>query len=239
MVQGYPQSTATCCVAASRAKDKGRPTLSSVPTLRHLPYMPFRKHNKVRMRVQRISRLLCTRYTLLTMRISLFLSPFPRPFIPPPWESSFDDYALRHSKFRSNGLSKRQPARASRYSTGRKTFGTLTASDNKAAAKFISRLMSRPIILRNHRWRCISMEKNRFFFLFFFYFFARKRLVASWLGFLLRPLLKDVIILTRRMHFSCTHLGLTLRKERSACPIIGRRGALARTKGLAGSWVSE
>jgi len=41
MVQGYPQST-LLAVAASRAKDKGGPTLSSVPTLRYLLYMPFR-----------------------------------------------------------------------------------------------------------------------------------------------------------------------------------------------------
>lgn len=41
MVQGCPQCT-LLAVAASRAKDKGGPTLSSVPTLRYLLYMPFR-----------------------------------------------------------------------------------------------------------------------------------------------------------------------------------------------------
>lgn len=40
MVQGYPQST-LLAVAASRTKDKGGPTLSSVPTLRYLPYTLF------------------------------------------------------------------------------------------------------------------------------------------------------------------------------------------------------
>lgn len=40
MVQGYPQST-LLTVAASRTKDKGRPMLSSVPTLRYLPYTLF------------------------------------------------------------------------------------------------------------------------------------------------------------------------------------------------------
>lgn len=40
MVQGYPQST-LLAVAASRTKDKGGPTLSSMPTLRYLPYTLF------------------------------------------------------------------------------------------------------------------------------------------------------------------------------------------------------
>ena len=40
MVQGYPQST-LLAVAAPRTKDKGGPTLSSVPTLRYLPYTLF------------------------------------------------------------------------------------------------------------------------------------------------------------------------------------------------------
>lgn len=109
MVQGYPQST-LLAAAASRAKDKGRPTLSSVPTLRHLPYMPFR--NTIRSA--------CGSNGSHVSCVHVYPShnehlPFP---IPPSRALLFLLFrrtAMHFGpEFRSNGLSKRQRARASR-----------------------------------------------------------------------------------------------------------------------------
>lgn len=96
MVQGYPQST-LLAVAASRAKDKGGPTLSSVPTLRYLLYMPFRDTIRSACgsngsHVSRVHVYPSHNETLplppLSPRLFFFLIPSLESF-------SFDGYALR------------------------------------------------------------------------------------------------------------------------------------------------
>lgn len=103
MVQGYPQST-LLAAAASRAKDKGRPTLSSVPTLRHLPYMPFR--NTIRSACgSNGSHVSCVHVYPSHNENLLFSYPLPAPFhssmgVRPSTAMHFGP------EFRSNGLSK-------------------------------------------------------------------------------------------------------------------------------------
>lgn len=119
MVQSYPQST-LLAAAASRAKDKGRLTLSSVPTLRHLPYMPFR--NTIRSACgSNGSHVSCVHVYPSHNENLLFPTPFPRPFIPPSGEFSFDGYALR-SRIPEQRIIEAPACASRRYSTGHKIF---------------------------------------------------------------------------------------------------------------------
>ena len=76
-MQGYPQST-LLAVAASRTKRQRRAHAFIRADIKVPTVYALLGHNKVRMRVQRISRLLRTHTAFFTMRIclSLLLSPF-------------------------------------------------------------------------------------------------------------------------------------------------------------------
>lgn len=129
MVQGYPQST-LLAVAASRAKDKGGPTLSSVPTLRYLLYMPFRDtiRSACGSNGSHVSRV----HVYPSHNETLPLSP--RVFFLYPFAGVLFLRRLCTSAPNSRVKDYRSANARLRYSTSRKTFNALSANDNKPAA---------------------------------------------------------------------------------------------------------
>lgn len=132
MVQSYPQST-LLAVAASRAKDKGGPTLSSEPTLRYLLYMPFR--DTIRSACGSNGSHVSCVHVYPSHNETLTPSPAPAPF----FSSPFAGVLFLQQLCTSSPNSRVKDYRSAkawlivRYSISRKTFGALSASDNKAA----------------------------------------------------------------------------------------------------------
>jgi len=179
MVQGYPQST-LLAVAASRAKDKGGPTLSSVPTLRYLLYMPFRDtiRSACGSNGSHVSRV----HVYPSHNETLPLPPLlPRLFFLSLRWSPFPSAVMHFGpEFQSKGLSKRQrAARILGQVVKHSTRYPQAIVNPRGSAKLIPRLMSASYlrtIAMTVRWRRTDTEEA---FLFFVFFFAREESVAS------------------------------------------------------------
>lgn len=188
-------------------------------------------------------------YTLLTMRLSHSL-PCPRAFFLYPFAGVLFLRRLCTSAPNSRVKDYRSANARLRYSTSRKTFGALSASDNKPAAfGEIDSAANESRLFTNHRDDG-SMEKNWYWgdLFFVFFFFAREKKSVASSDFSLDRCSELQSFAsherwqnsdTKKVSLVRVHPRINLAQKCSCRPIIGCRGTLARAKGsrtgLAGS----